>query len=316
LLVGVLFVLPMLVPGSGARAQGRFSTGAPLVLQPRPITLQATQGLPQGSPTAMTPILIDPGPIGIDTTTNLFAQVAIGGGYTTVFTFLNTGDATVTGNLILTDDNGAPLNATLASPGLAPAAPNPDERFFASSTAVTVPPGGTQFITASPASPGDDLKAGWARVESSGGPLAGVATFQLVNGTALATIAGVFSAEATSAATIPVDDDGTPGFALGRFTGYAVANPENSSMNIKIVLVNPDGSISQTLSPQLLNPLLPGSHVARFLWQDLNNLNLKFQGSMVLIEQGGKKFSVVALVQNQGLFTAIPVLPTKAANIN
>jgi hypothetical protein len=36
---------------------------------------------------------------------------------------------------------------------------------------------------------------------------------------------------------------------------------------------------------------------------------------MVLIEQAGQQFSVVALVQNQGLFTAIPVIPAKAPNI-
>jgi hypothetical protein len=37
---------------------------------------------------------------------------------------------------------------------------------------------------------------------------------------------------------------------------------------------------------------------------------------MVLIGQGGNTFVVVALVLNQGLFTAIPVIPEKAPAIN
>jgi hypothetical protein len=39
---------------------------------------------------------------------------------------------------------------------------------------------------------------------------------------------------------------------------------------------------------------------------------LKFRGSMVLEGQSGKKFSIVALVQSQGLLTAIPVIPEKS----
>jgi hypothetical protein len=36
---------------------------------------------------------------------------------------------------------------------------------------------------------------------------------------------------------------------------------------------------------------------------------------MVLIAEGGKRFLVVALAQNKGLYTAIPVIPGKAPNI-
>ncbi len=60
-----------------------------------------------------------------------------------------------------------------------------------------------------------------------------------------------------------------------------------------------------------MNPLRPGCHIARFLW-DINDPALQFRGSMILTEQSGKSFSVVALVLNQGLYTAIPVIPTKA----
>jgi hypothetical protein len=36
---------------------------------------------------------------------------------------------------------------------------------------------------------------------------------------------------------------------------------------------------------------------------------------MVLVSKGGKGFVAVALVENQGLFTAIPVLPTKSPTV-
>lgn len=142
----------------------------------------------------------------------------------------------------------------------------------------------------------------------------GVATFQLRNENVLGTIVGVLSAAATKAATIPVDDDRTLG-AQSRLTGYAVANPGKEDINIKLVLVNPDGSFSREVYPPGLNPLRPGSHVPRFLWEDLNDPNLRFKGSMVLIERAAKTFSVVALMQNQGLYTAIPVIPAKAPGI-
>jgi thermitase len=237
---------------------------------------------------------------------NMFAQVAIGGGYTTVYTLLNTGSDTTSGNLILTDDSAKPMNAAFASQGYA--------ALVASSFPVSVAPGGMQSITAGAINPGDAAKAGWARVESSGGSPAGVATFRLMNAGVLATIVGVLSADATNAATIPVDDDRTLG-AKSRMTAYAVANPGTEDINIKVVLVNPDGSVARSIEPPGLNPLKPGCHRAGFLWEDLNDPNLQFRGSAVLLAQSAKTFSVVALVLDQGLYTSIPVIPAKAPGI-
>ncbi len=112
----------------------------------------------------------------------------------------------------------------------------------------------------------------------------------------------------------PSNDDLTLG-VNNRAVAYAVANPGNTPINIQIVLLNPDGTESQRINPPLLNPLSPGHHVATYLWQDLNNPRLQFQGSMVLIEQTATPFAVVALVQNQALFTVIPVSPQKAPGI-
>jgi hypothetical protein len=226
--------------------------------------------------------------------TALFAHLAIGGGYTTVFTFLNTGSEAVVGNLYLTDQTGVPLPANLdGSPG--------------SSLPLSIPSGGTKFVTAGPLIPNDPAtKAGWARVESAGGSLGGVATFQLVKGGSLSTIAGVLSSSAVTVATIPVDDD-IPG---DRYTGFAVANPGSSTITISIQTVNADGTAAKAL-PSIT--LKSGEQTAAFVFQSAGYNS--FHGSVVLIGQSGASFSIVALVQNSGLFTAIPVIPEKAPNI-
>jgi hypothetical protein len=128
----------------------------------------------------------------------------------------------------------------------------------------------------------------------------------------LTTIVGVLSSGATNSATIPIDDDLTLG-AQSRSTGYAVANPGNEDIHIRLLLINPDGSTARALDPFTLKA---GAHSARFFWQDLADDKLKFRGSVVLIADSGKSFSVVALVLDQGLYTAVPVIPGKAPRFN
>ncbi len=249
--------------------------------------------------------------------TALFPQVAIGGGFSTSFTLLNTGSDAVSGNLVLTKSDGTPLDATLSSTSAEAFAAGGGEPVFAASTSITIPPGGARFIGAAPVNPSGPTTAGWARVESTGGDLNGVATFRVQSGTQLSSITGVLAADDTDVATIPVDDDA----AQGRFTGYAVANHEDNDVNIRIIVVGADGvPVGQPIRPPQLNPLKAKNHLARFLFQDLNDPNLKFQGSMVLVADGGRKFAVVALVQTRGaagdMYTAIPVIRSKAAAIN
>jgi hypothetical protein len=243
-------------------------------------------------------------PLATVTTTNLFAQVALGGGYTTIFSFANTGATAVTGNLILTDSQGLPMQTAFSSPGTAIT--------FGSSYPISIPTGGLQEVIAAAIDPiNNPTIAGWARVESSGGVLGGVATFQYAPGGALSVIVGVLSADATSVATIPVDDD----HLADVNTGYAIANIGNTPINVKLVFIHPDGTTHSTLTPPGLNPLPAQGHVATFLWQDANDSFFLFRGTVVMIEQSGKPFSVVALVLNKGLLTAVPVIPSKAPGI-
>ncbi len=239
--------------------------------------------------------------------TGLFSQVAAGAGYSTVFSLTNTGSDALTGNLILTRGDGTSLDATLSSPS----ASGTEDTVFASSTSLAIAPGGTKIITAAAPNSSDAL-TGWARVESSGGQLSGVATFQLRDAGGLKTVAGVLSGEAQDIVTIPVNDDS----AQSRFTGYALANPGVDTIRITIFLVDGNGVVTKTLSQVIT--LDPGKQVARFLFQDVGDPNFKFQGSAVLKSETGSKFSAVALVQVQDpnlIFTAIPVIKGKASTV-
>jgi hypothetical protein len=292
-MVVVLFSLPAVM------AQGVDSplTGA--------VNSQSSRQMP-----TITTLIHDPGPIGLATTTALFAHVAVGGGWNTVFTFVNTGTSSVAGSLILTSHDGTLMNVALADPAVNPQAGTTGGPVEAvgSSVPISIPVGGVTILAANPVSSSGSTQAGWARIESSGGQLGGVATFQEFNATGnLITTAGVLSADAVAAATIPVDNDDNQ----NRQVGYALANPGTAPLTVKAVVVNSDGSVKSSFNIQLA----AGGQTATFLWQNDASL-LKFRGSLVLIAQGTTNFSVVALVQNGSLYTVIPVIPGKVAGIN
>jgi hypothetical protein len=249
------------------------------------------------------------------TTTVRFPQVAVGGGFSTTFTLINTGSTALTGNLVLTLDNSA--NVTVTDLAL-----NQTSPFSGSSITVPIsgiPPGGTMFLSAESANPSDSVAVGWGRVDSSGGTLGGVATFAYTLAAQLQTIAGVLSSDLVPAATIPVDDDKSQ----QRITGYAVANPGSSPITIKVLEVPADGSsTAATLNSIALHP---GEQKSAFFYEDPNafdhpDRSPTFRGSAVLIGQAGATFCVVALVQVQGaaglLYTVIPVFSSKAPIIN
>ncbi len=242
-------------------------------------------------------------PVVAKPTTALFPHFSVGQGYTTTFTLVNTGTTAVDGNLIFTGQDGNAMDVGLVTPsGLAlqPA----HEAVLANSTAVAIPAGGTKFITVYPVKAADALKSGWARLESTGGAPSGVATFQYAPGGKLSGIAGVMASDLYENAMIPVDDD----VAGGRMTGFAVANTGTDAIVVRVVAFKEDG----TAGPAMQSiSLTAGQQRARFVFEE-PAAGQNFKGSIVLSGQNTKKFGAVALVLNQGLYTAIPVIPTKA----
>jgi hypothetical protein len=168
-----------------------------------------------------------------------------------------------------------------------------------------MPPGATRIlVVAKPEA--STTTVGWARLQSPNGLISGVGTFQYVESSTLKAIAGVLGSQLVEYATIPVDNNGDE----ERYTGFAIANPTDEDVYIRINLLDESGKVVDSITPTELNPLGPRKQVARFLHQYLS-ARLQFRGSMVLVPAQSAKMVVVALVQNKGLLTAVPVIPSK-----
>ena len=239
--------------------------------------------------------------------TTCFPQVAVGGGFTTVVTLGNAGSDSLSGTLALWDQQGKPLavDGSLEDPV------SHVQALRSHAFPVSIPAGGVSFLTISPLSPGDPTTSGWAQFQSLGGSPYGVAAYKFVVSGSLQSVAGVLPSPTMQSATIPVDDD----LSLSRFTGYAIANPGVSTIQIDLVEVSVDGKTASALDPIVLGP---GEQKARFLFQD-PKAAADFKGTAVLSGKDGAAFTAVALVQVQcatgPVYTVIPVLPAKAPNL-
>jgi hypothetical protein len=116
---------------------------------------------------------------------------------------------------------------------------------------VSITPGSALFLKAEAIDSSGPAKAGWACLESYGGSFGGVATYEFSEGGALNAAVGVLSSPPVEAATIPVDNDASQ----HRSTAFAVANYGSENINIRIVILDENGNITNTITPQELNPL-------------------------------------------------------------
>jgi hypothetical protein len=237
----------------------------------------------------------------------------VGGGYSTTFIFCNTGGTAARATLVLFDRDGIPISADLLEQ-LAGEATNGVQTLrqeaSGSSFEIQLEPGAVRVLVV--ARPGSaNTVTGWARLESPNGLISGVGTFQYVESSLLKAIAAVLGSQVVESATIPVDNNGDE----ERYTGFAIANPTNADLYVRIHVLDVDGKIVDTITPQEIYPLGPKKQIARFLHEYLGT-RLKFRGSMVLVAEASASMVVVALVQNRGLLSAIPVIPTKPSFIS
>ena len=232
-----------------------------------------------------------------------FPQVAVGGGWFTHFTITNIGSTAASGNLTLTDQEGSPLGVygllTDSSGTTQPAVAG-------ASFALAIPSGGTVFLSAGPLDSTTSARVGWGQLESTGGLLSGVATYEFVVGGKTMTNVGVLQTQPLQYATIPVDNDPSQGKQMA----YAVANPSAQTISVKLALVSQNGTV---VDDTVTITLGPRQHRARYLWQELARST--FKGSLVLRGQGGATFIAVALAEKQGLMTVIPLIAGKAPGV-
>jgi hypothetical protein len=276
------------VPGGAARVR-RYSAA-----DLHAIVAQPDQPVAQGSFSTIFPafsITLFAVPPATDLSTSLvFAHVAAGGGFSTTFTICNTGSTAASGRLILTAQSGTPMDVIFSGASAA-----------ASSFDLTLQPAATVTVTAT-RSDAAGLRSGWARVDSAGGLLGGVATFQYTPDGVLKAIAGVLASPAVHYALIPADNDDSK----SKYTGFAIANPGTQAIHISVSTLDETGKTADSVSPSDLNPLGPHKQIAIFLHQIIP-ARKQFRGSVVLTAQPGEQFCVVALHENQGLYTAVPV---------
>ena len=143
-------------------------------------------------------------------------------------------------------------------------------------------------------------------MDSTGGSLTGVATYENVVGGIMQNMVGVLQAQPFQFATIPVDNDSSN----GKQTAYAIANPSSQTIAIKLALVGQDGKV---VDDTVTVTLGPGKQIARYLWQEMARTN--FKGSLVLRGQSGATFIAVALLDKQGFLTVIPLISGKAPGV-
>ena len=229
-----------------------------------------------------------------DTITNrYFGHVPIGAGWNLVFNIVNTGATTVNGTLSILGADVSPLFITI---NMAPGA---------TFTVDPMPPGSVRTLTVNPVNAADPLKVGWARLETIGGNVTVSATYQLTKSGVLSTAATVLSSQPMTAATIPVDND----LAGRRFLGFAIANPSNENLAIRLTTVNENGTLADgPLTPSQL--IIPANGQTAIFLHEILPSRTTFRGSIVLDPIKGE-FVTVGLVQNGPLITAVPVIPGK-----
>lgn len=164
-------------------------------------------------------------------------------------------------------------------------------------------------ITVTPLSPADPAKTGWARIEYQTGNIYGVSTYKYRFAGTLITSVGVFSSPPIGLGSVPIDNDDSQ----ARHTGFAVANPNNDNVNVRLITLDQNGNVADYVLPSQLNPLRPYQHVAVFLHQLVPRPT--FRGTLILYVTNGKQLAMTALVQEQGVFSAIPVVPDKVAYV-
>jgi sugar lactone lactonase YvrE len=235
--------------------------------------------------------------------TAYFPQFVAGGGWSSLFTFVNTGSTEESGNLIITDPQGHPL---MIGVELTDASGTTHLAQTSSSFAFAVPPGGSVILSATSSmqsiSSGKALKTGWAQFTSTGGSLGGTVIYEYVNGSSTECIVSVPESEPMQTATIPIYMDR----GSGRLLAYAIANPGGQAISVNLILKAQDGTV---VDDSVVFNLGAGEQITRYLLQD-TALNI-FKGTLVLYAQKGQSFVAFAVLDKQGLFAAIPLVPTR-----
>jgi hypothetical protein len=227
---------------------------------------------------------------------SFFPQVVVGNGYSTLFAITNTGSITASGTLKLTNSQGEPLYATGT---LTDSTGQMKSSSHGNTFPLLVPAGETFFLSAAGLTEESLVQVGWGQLESTAGLLHGTATYEYVDGSTLQALVDMSQSPLLQSATIAVDNDNS----RSKQVAYAIANPGNQTIAIKLILVEQDRTVADNTVTLALGPK---QQIATYLWQDFARTN--FKGSLVLQGQSGAVFIAVAILDNQGLLSPIPLI--------
>ncbi|MBI1956224.1 MAG: hypothetical protein HYS38_07500 [Acidobacteria bacterium] len=208
-------------------------------------------------------------------TTSYFPHLALGGGWQTTITYINSSSQTVTCTTTFFSDSGGPLSVSFGGAA-------------ASSRSDTLAPGGA-IHEESKADLNTPAVGGWARAQCSG-PVKTSLLYRFYQQGVATGEAGVNAMTAPATKFVTFSD---------RITGVAYANPSTQSAEITF---NALSSAGAKLASKSL-PLLPGEHGARNIG-DLLGIS-SFRGSIQIVST----VPIVSLSLNFEAFPAFSSLP-------
>ena len=276
---GTLVTLSLAVPATGLTlpASLRISNLAATDKDSKAIILTGTDGALTGTAgPALTPA-------------GSFPHIAVGGGWMTTWTVMNTGSTTVATKINFYGDNGA--GASLPVAGLGGGVQR------AASIDASIPAGGMVVLQSEGEISGTAL-SGWAELLSSG-PVTGFSVFRYrYPGPRDEEALVPLEARDTSVVLIPFDNSG--GFA----TGIAVTNPTAATQIVTATVTDEAGAVVD-----LGSLILPPKNHTSCVMPDRFPGSGKKRGTITLTASAGAKISALGIRGNPyGSFTSSPAL--------
>lgn len=153
---------------------------------------------------------------------------------------------------------------------------------------------------------GDTLKRGWCQVFANW-PISGLVVYQYSSGGKAISEATVYPSYRLKKMMVAI-----PQFGLFNDTGIAIANPNESTVQVSMRLIQANGVVA-TPTPFVFT-LNPGEQMAQFVSQYFSGLSSIPEGMVeITSNQGilatGLLYRFQSPIQGNDIFTAVPVLP-------
>ena len=230
-------------------------------------------------------------PSAVEANSVYFPQVALGDGYSTIFTLINLDSVLLNGQLRVFNQDGSPL-----------ATPTEWQN-------ISISPMGSTRLTLSS---GSKLALGSAYFQSNA-DVAGMASFERrnIDGT-LESLVDVSATVASSRFVLPVE------ISSAGSTGIAIMNAASDPTNVRLQLVREDGSIISLKRDSRLNPFGPHAQVATFLTDFFPDIPLTdFKGTLI-IEATGPAVQIAAtgIAFKEGLLAGLLAIASSQPSMN